>query len=198
MGKLVYGVGIYEKGEYVCKISYAGKYQATKEYMLWRGMLRRCSDKHQQKHPTYIGCLVSDNFKSFQYFAEWCNNQIGFGLPKYQLDKDILVKGNKVYSEHTCAFVPDCLNMVLVKNDARRGQYPVGVYFNRPTQKFMAYLSVNSRHQNLGLFSTPEEAFLAYKEAKEQQIKLIAELYKDSIDPRVYQALLEYAVEMDD
>ena len=78
----------------------------TKEYKLWTGMLERCySTTLRNKYPTYKDCEASENFKSFEYFYEWCNNQIGFGNEGWQLDKDLLIKGNKIYSENTCVFM---------------------------------------------------------------------------------------------
>jgi len=175
-----------------------------KEYRLWEDMLRRCySSKFLQKHTTYKGCNVSYNFKYFQNFKVWCNDQIGFkylddkGLP-FQLDKDILVKGNKQYSEETCCFVPQEVNSLFVKRDNVRGDYPVGVYYDKARRKFAAGYTIKGVRKGLGRFTTPEEAFYAYKQAKEAHIKEVANKWKDYIDPRVYETLMNYEVEITD
>lgn len=194
--RLVQGVGVYEKGDYV---SYAlGK--ETKHYRLWVGMLERCySDKHLLKRPTYLGCSVSSEFSNFQKFAKWCDEQVSFGINGYQLDKDIIYKGNKQYNRESCAFVPREVNMLLINRKASRGEWPIGVYFDTQKGKFMAqYKTGGGKRKYIGLYSTPDEAFIAYKEAKENHIKMVAEKYKDSIDPRVYRALLEWSVEVED
>ena len=54
----------------------------------------------------------------------------------------------------------------------------------------------NSEH--LGLFNTELEAFKAYKTAKESFIKEQAEKWKSQIDPRAYEALMNYQVEIND
>ncbi|MEF2093047.1 hypothetical protein V3421_30760, partial [Pseudomonas aeruginosa] len=101
----------------------------TKEYELWCNMLRRCySDSFKKKQPTYEGCEVGDKFKSYEYFYEWCHIQIGFANKDWQLDKDLLIKGNKVYNESTCVFIPKDINSLLTKSAASRGEHLIGVH----------------------------------------------------------------------
>ena len=130
----VYGVGIV-----------GTKYQPTingvqtKEYELWTSMLKRCySDAYKKKYPTYEGCEVSDNFKNYEYFYEWWHNQIGFDNDGWQLDKDLLIKGNKVYSESTCVFIHQEINKILVKREASRGEHLIGVYWCNTKKAFVA------------------------------------------------------------
>lgn len=192
MVRLVQGVGIND-GKYPTTLNGLRK----KEYSLWKDMLKRCyNTKYQEGKPTYIGCSVSDNFKSYSYFYEWCQNQIGFGNVDFQLDKDLLHKGNKEYNENTCVFLPIEINNVLVKRQSDRGLLPIGVTKHR--NNFRARCSYNGKDKHLGTFTTPELAFQAYKAFKEAHIKELAEKYKGAIDARAYQALLNYEVHIDD
>jgi len=192
MGKLVYGVGINE-GKYPTTLNGIN----TKEYSLWTNMLKRCySVKYHTTHPTYLGCKVSDNFKSYSYFYEWCQLQIGFGIADFHLDKDSIYKGNKEYNENNCVFIPLEINSVLIKRQSDRGLLPIGVTKNGKNYK--AQCSYNGKRKALGTFSAPELAFQAYKTFKEAYIKELAEKYKDTIDPRAYKALLNYEVHIDD
>ena len=172
----------------------------TKEYALWNNMLKRCySDDFKKKNPTYEGCEVSDNFKSYEYFYEWCHNQIGFGNKNWQLDKDLLTKGNKVYSESACVFLPKEINSVLIKSDRIRGNHLIGVYWHNTNKAFVAQVKKNKgKSEHLGSFNTEIEAFNAYKEAKESFVKEQAEKWKDQIDVRAYKALMNYEVEITD
>ena len=195
----VYGVGVLGT-KYPSKVNGV----KTKEYTLWQSMLQRCySDSSKKKRPTYIGCEVSDNFKSYEYFYEWCHEQIGFGNDgngnPFQLDKDLLIKGNKVYSEDSCVFIPAEINTLLIKCTATRGEHLIGVCWNKTNRAFKAKVSKNKgKTEYLGLFNTELEAFNAYKEAKESFIKEQAEKYKSQIDPRAYEALMNYQVEITD
>ena len=172
----------------------------TKEYALWYSMLKRCySDTYKKQRPAYIGCQVSENFKSYEYFYEWCNKQIGFGNDGFELDKDLLIKGDKVYSETTCVFLPQEINTLLVKREALRGEHLIGVSWSKTNKAFKATVRKNKGKQEfLGYFNTEIEAFNAYKKAKEAFVKEQAEKWKSQIDIRAYNALMNYEVEIDD
>ena len=172
----------------------------TKEYTLWKNMLERCySDGFKKQRPTYEGCKVSENFKHHEYFYEWCNKQIGFNNKDWHLDKDLLVKGNEVYSESTCVFIPQEVNSLLVKREALRGDHLIGVYWHNASKAFVAQVGKSKGKQEwLGVFKTELEAFKAYKQAKESFIKEQANKWKGEIDDRAYEALMNYTVEIDD
>ena len=190
----------------VCGVGITGtKYPVTKEYDLWKSMLQRCysdtnvCDTSKKRNPTYEGCEVSDKFKSYEYFYEWCNKQIGFGVEDWQLDKDLLVKGNKVYSEDTCVFIPKEINSLLIKREALRGEYLIGVSWCKKAKAFIARVNKNKgKSEHLGYFKTEVEAFNAYKQAKEAFVKEQAEKWESQIDERAYNALMNYEVHIDD
>lgn len=190
---LLYGVGILGNEGMINKQGCC-----EYEYKLWSTMLQRAyCDKLHERSPTYKGCKTSENFNHYPYFKEWCNKQIGFGNKGWALDKDVLVKGNKVYSEDMCCFVPKEINNCILRGN-REKSHIVGVTKQSSNCGFSASLSVEGRMKFLGMFSTELEAFLAYKQAKEARIKDVANKWKEQIDPRVYEALMKYQVEITD
>ena len=172
----------------------------TKEYGLWQNMLQRCyNGAFKKKRPTYEGCECSENFKSYEYFYEWCHKQIGFDNQGWQLDKDLLTKGNKVYSEDSCIFIPNEINLLLTKRATSRGKHLIGVCWHNASKSFIAMVNKNKgKQEHLGCFKTEIEAFNAYKEAKESFIKEQAEKWKGKIDERAYEALMNYTVDITD
>ena len=169
----------------------------TKEYSLWRSMLNRSYDeKLHQRQPTYLDCEASSEFLVLSKFRDWCQNQIGFNQPNFELDKDLLNKGNKEYHPDKCVFIPKEINSTLRTRKKSRGDLPIGVTRNK-SGSYTAQLNAGAVRY-LGSFPTPEQAFQAYKHAKENHIKLLAEKYRDQIDPRAYEALLNYKVEITD
>lgn len=175
-----------------------------KEYILWSGMLDRCYDeKYSNAKPTYKDCTTSDMFRKYSFFYEWCEKQVGFnskddkGKP-FALDKDILIKGNKFYSENTCCFVPQEINSLFVTCKSKRGEYSLGVSYHKRVNKYSSTIRKGGGTQHLGYFLSPEEAFLAYKQAKESYVKEVAIKWKDQIDPRVYEALMSWEISESD
>ena len=188
MASLVYGIGVNDR-KYPAKVNHT----ILKEYDVWQSLLARChSTITQRKYPTYVGCSVSENFKSYSYFYEWCQNQIGFYQEKPHLDKDLLSKGNKIYSKDTCLFLPRELNNLITLRRADRGNLPLGV--TNYQGKFIAQCSTKRASQHIGIFNTAEEAFNAYKQVKEAFIKAQAAKWKAFIDPRAYEALMAYTI----
>jgi hypothetical protein len=141
--------------------------------------------------PNYEGC--TSLFHDFNHYVNWARQQVGYGKG-FHLEKDILVRGNKIYSEDNCVFVPLQINALLLKNNAKRGPYPIGV--SKAKDKYAAHCKNGGGvpRKYLGQFGTVEEAFLAYKTFKEKRIKYEAEKWKDQIDQRAYYALMNYEV----
>lgn len=181
------------------------KGKRTREGTLFSHIETRCnSSKYHAIQPSYIGCYQAGVFKDFQLFAEWCNNQIGFKEKDYnnnfwQIDKDLLVRGNKEYSENFCIFIPSCINAFLTKRESERGEYLIGV--SKPSRRrFVANCNDPLKRYDmyLGYFDTELEAHSRYKEVKERYAKDLAEKYKDCIDQRAYDALKAYTVDITD
>ena len=201
-------LGIDKKGS-VPKMSEFkdGKTVITREYQKWQSMLKRCFDnKYKEKKPTYKDITCCDRWLCFANFLEdfeilkqehnWNKDE------KLTLDKDILYKNNKIYSLENCVLVPDWINLLFIKRDNDRGSYPVGVTYHKQSKKYLANCRINGKKIGLGLYSTPEQAFNAYKIAKEQEIKRVADdcVSKGYItkDSRLYNAMMGYQIKIDD
>lgn len=102
----------------------SGKQVQYRLYTIWRSMQQRTKPSYWVKHTHYSGTMCSENFKSWDYFYEWCVKQGNAfysdlkGKP-FELDKDLLSQGSKCYSEDTCIFLPREINLVLRQNPKR-------------------------------------------------------------------------------
>lgn len=169
-------------------------------YKMWEGMISRCYDERNRwKHPTYHDCEMCEDWITFSNFKKWFDDPINGYKKGYQLDKDILVKGNRLYSPETCCFVPQELNKLLTKNNKHRGKYPIGVEVEK-SGRYRAKIQPNGKVISLGTYETVELAFNAYKAAKEKRIRELAKEYKEKnmITNRVYEALMSYQVDITD
>ena len=183
----VYGVGISDLPHT----------HGTDAYNRWHGMLKRCyySKERTKRRQSYADCVVCSEWLRFSVFKQWYDANYIEGCA---LDKDILVKGNRVYSPETCCFVPQEINGLVIQNKSRRNSYPIGVFPIKYSNRTKYRASMNDVY--IGTYDTPEEAFQAYKSTKEQYVKERATQYfqEGKITHRVYQALMEYQVEITD
>lgn len=187
----------------VCNEGYigVGKYSpinSVKEYTLWQAVISRgYSNLFKKNNPTYKDITVCDDWKCLQNFGVWFENNWKEHMQGWHLDKDILVKGNKIYSPETCCFVPAEINTLFIKANSKRGKHPIGVH--EQNGRFIASLSHNkNKGVYLGTFDTANEAFECYKFYKEAYIKEIADIWRPLIGEQVYQAMYNYKVEIND
>lgn len=159
---MIYGVGIND-ADYVVRPIINGKEVRCPFYQTWNNMLQRCYyEPYLQRHPTYKDCKVCDQWKHFSDFKFWMETQDWKGN---QLDKDFL-GGGKLYSPETCCFAEQWLNKLFADRTNDRGKWPLGVYWHKRDQKFIARLRTGNGVKNLGYFDDPEEAHRAYRTAK--------------------------------
>lgn len=186
--KLLYGVGYNSQGRYKTKENGI----ITKSHEAWRGMIRRCySSVFQTKYPTYKGCSVDEAWHDYQVFAEWFNLQ-AHADRDYELDKDLLIPGNKVYSSDTCCFVPQEINKILNSHSNRRGLYPQGVHLYKKTNSFKAQIRIDGKVVHLGYFKCPNRAHERYREAKESYVKEKAVEWRGLVEGDVFTALMRW------
>ena len=192
--KMVCGVGYLGEGKYNYK-----DYPLIYNY--WSRLIRRCYDPYYlNRQPTYIDCYVEEDLLCFQNFAKWYEeNYYEIKGEKMCLDKDILVKGNKIYSKETMIFVPSRINELFTKRQNERGVSPLGTSPHKYAEKMQVMCS-NGYGKNiyLGLFENKRNAWLMYKINKELVIQSIADEYKDLIPQKLYEALYSYKVEIND
>lgn len=178
MKKLVCGKGVNDADYNVCEYK-DGKQIQCPYYAKWAKMLKRCySPISQKKNPTYKGCTVTKGWLTFSSFRAWMIEQDHEGK---ELDKDILVPGNRVYGPNTCMFIPHEINSLLNDHRAARGLHPQGVDFHKASKKFRAQISKYNKLVHIGLFPTLEQAESAYIEAKVSHIRNVAEEQTDRL-----------------
>lgn len=150
--------------------------------MLCRGY----SELYKAKHPTYEDVTVCEEWHKLSNFKAWMECQDWEGK---QLDKDILVVGNKVYSPDTCVFVTKNTNCFMIECDASRGEYPIGVSFHKASGKFQAQIQgAGKGNKYLGIYNTTEEAHQVWLTEKTRFAKILA---AEQTDPRVAKAILD-------
>lgn len=191
----VYNIGYLGEGEY--HIYKNGVRE--KAYDVWHDMLRRCYDiKNVYNNPTYVDCYVCDEWQNYQNFANWYYTNYYEYNETIHLDKDILYKGNKIYSPETCVLVPARINSLFTKRQNDRGELPIGLSYYNNNKIRVRCQDKYCKNINLGVYDNLYTAFSVYKEFKENVIKEVAEDYKSIIPYVLYEAMYNYEVEIDD
>lgn len=188
VSKLVCGVGIND-ADYAVKSSNKDLSLRCPYYAAWHSMIYRCySPKRLANHPAYVKCTVSPEWLIFSNFRAWMLKQDWKGL---QLDKDIICPGNTEYSEATCCFISQQVNLLLNTNAKTASGLGAGVT-KAPSGRYAAKINKHPKKVHLGTFDTPEEANTAYQKAKIGRLVQIA--YQQS-NPLIKQGLLRHAKE---
>ena len=197
----VYGIGItgnkYPRS-INCKI--------TREYDTWIHILQRSfDDKCKERQPSYGVVSCCDEWLNYENFYEWLHNQPNFDKwyngKRWAVDKDILHKGNKIYSPENCCLIPQNVNCLFLKREAERGRYPIGISYRKDGFLASCHNPFTDKREEIGYYSTPENAFyLGYKPYKEDIIKRVANIEHNNgnITEQCYQAMMNYEVEIDD
>lgn len=192
--RTVVGVGYYGVGKFFAKSG--GTH--TKEYVDWISMLKRCY-KSKESSTSYKDKSVVDDWHNFQVFAEWATAQINFGRDGWDLEKDLLVKNNRIYSPQTCVYLPREINSFIKRKNFNG--LPLGVdidYHYNGSPYYRTQAREDGRTVCLGRFDNLEEAFTAYKIHKEGLAKKLAVKWRDQIPDTAFQALYNYTVEITD
>ena len=180
-------VGFVGRGEYKTTLE-NGKHPQS--YIIWNAVIERCyKTSLKNKFPSYYGiCTVCNEWHNYQNFAKWFDeNYYTIGEGRMHIDKDILVQGNTVYSPEKCLIVPQRINMLFVFHPNKTG-LPSGI--GRSKNGYTA--SYNTKR--LGTFKTLEDAYSVYANQKENEIKKIANEYKNAIPQKLYATLMNYKV----
>lgn len=146
-------------------------------YTKWIGMFARCYDEaHNAKYSTYKDCTVCDEWLLFSNFRLWMKTQIWEGL---ELDKDILVIGNKVYSPETCCFINSDLNKLIGSLNMVLGGTPIGVKIDKSRNKYVASININGKSTFLGRYSDPIDAGKIYAKFRNKELVRLAHIQND-------------------
>lgn len=182
----VFGIGFIGDG------CHKAKYEGVNDlaYSTWMSMFVRCyCDKRYKRNSSYADCSVAPEWHNFQNFAEWIKNHEHYGIG-YQLDKDLLSEGNRIYSPEYCSLIPVEINSLIVKARPSKNGLPKGVDFYKRNGMFRARISIKNKSKEIGFFDSAEEARDAYNKEKALYVRMVADEWRYRIKGNVYDSLI--------
>lgn len=142
-------------------------------YSIWRQMLIRANPEYWDKYPTYQNTIIHPEFLSLQKFSIWSKP---FKIEKgMQIDKNIIIRDNKIYSPDTCIFIPQEVNKFLTSRQNDRGELPLGVTLHKG--KLRTRVNIDGEEHHLGYFISIAEAHKTWQKAKLEQTKVLLSRY---------------------
>ena len=175
-------------------IDYKRDITKTKMCKMWHNMYDRCySESYHDTNPKYKNCTMCDEWlDDKEAFYDWVReNYYTVDNEQIDLDKDILIKGNRIYSPETCVFAPHSINTYF-ENLTREPVYAASI------NKYKMEICIEGKTINIGYYDTEEEAKKAYIRHKEAAILAKADLYKDRIPRKIYDAMVNWKIELSD
>jgi hypothetical protein len=180
-----------------------GKKYPTLSGMTWDNINSRCKSggSVQKLHPSYIGC--ENKFENFQEFSNWYQNQVGYGIKEqngrvWHCDHNLLIAGSKLYSPSTCILLPNVLNGLIKNRYLTKDDLPIGITKQGAKFRLDCINSTKNKFNNyIGMYDNVEDAFEVYKLTKEQHIRVVSTEWKDKIDIKAYNALMNFKIILD-
>jgi len=162
-----------------------GRRYACPIYTHWCNLLSRIfSDNYSKGVVCYKDVSICDEWLTFSNFYKWAKDKNYIGR---DLDKDLKVTGNKVYSPSTCLFVPPNINKLIQEKRRPKHDLPTGVTI-KSDGKFISRCTDNGKRVYLGVYFDKNDASKAYRNYKRN---LIIEKAQDFIgEPDLYNALI--------
>ena len=182
-------------GKWSSGVTYQEKRYNTKSFNTYSAIVSRCTKSFQKISPHYEG--VTTSFTSFDQFADWSYTQIGSDILDYDIDKDLLKRGNRVYSPENCVYLPSYINRSISLRQESRSNLPRGVVPRVQLGKevYVASIRVGKKLKYLGTFNNPEDAHTQYKIAYNERIMSFLQDINSGlivVDNRVGPALEKY------
>lgn len=187
LAKTVRGVGCFGVGPF--KSRHPNNGPCTKEYGTWSSMIFRCyaDSRDESVFRNYSDCSVCEEWHNFQNFAEWCQTQPEMLFEDSSIDKDIKVKGNKIYSPETCCFVPQYINTDVTGMKHQNSSGKAGVW--KCKDSYISEITMFGAKSNLGNFSSLDDANHVHNRVKEAYISALADIFRVKINPNIYAKL---------
>jgi hypothetical protein len=191
----------------VCGVGFLGEEYAkdkkeqiktTKSYKIWHGMITRCydtSNNGNNKKRAYSDCKVCDEWLNYSNFKKWFDKNY-YEIPNctMNLDKDIKIVGNRIYSPNSCIFISNDINTLFVSHCKQKYfELPTGVILRRG--KYSAHYMFNDKRIIVNGFDTIEEAENEYINGLLRNLKNKLLKYKEYIPTKVYNIINEYDIE---